>query len=172
MRLDIDETVSPDVVGTMTDMSEVEAETMDAVFSSHNIEHLYPHEVGLALSEFKRVLNPDGFLVMTCPDLQSVAELIAQDKLLEPAYNSPAGPISPLDILFGHRPSLASGNLYMAHHCGFTQSAMVATLKSAGFQSIASAKRGQPQFDLWVLATKSTASNQVVRELAGKHFPG
>ena len=95
MRLDIDPAVKPDIVGTTTDMSAVEAASMDAVFSSHNIEHLYPHEVPLALAEFRRVLKPDGFLVVTCPDLQEVARLMAEDKLTEAAYTSPAGPIAP-----------------------------------------------------------------------------
>ena len=45
----------------MTDMPAVEDAYVDAVFSSHNIEHLYAHEVAEALSEFKRVLNEDGF---------------------------------------------------------------------------------------------------------------
>jgi predicted SAM-dependent methyltransferase len=41
LRLDIDETVEPDIVGSMTDMSAVADGSVDAVFSSHNIEHLY-----------------------------------------------------------------------------------------------------------------------------------
>ena len=85
---------------------------MDAVWSSHNVEHLYPHEVPVALAEFRRVLKPEGFAIVTCPDLQAVAELVAQDKLTQPAYQSPSGPISPLDILYGHRPALALGNLF------------------------------------------------------------
>jgi predicted SAM-dependent methyltransferase len=79
LRLDIDPAVSPDIVGAMTDMAEVAAESVDAVFSSHNIEHLYPHEVPLALGEFARVLRPDGFVVITCPDLQSVCALVAEE---------------------------------------------------------------------------------------------
>ena len=55
----------------MTNISSVSSESLDAVFSSHNIENLYPHEVPVALSEFLRVLKPDGFVVITCPDLQS-----------------------------------------------------------------------------------------------------
>ena len=43
LRFDIDESVKPDLVGTMTDMFSVSSESVDAVFSSHNIEHLYPH---------------------------------------------------------------------------------------------------------------------------------
>jgi predicted SAM-dependent methyltransferase len=49
LRFDIDESVKPDLVGTLTDMSSVSSESVDAVFSSHNIEHLYPHEVPQAL---------------------------------------------------------------------------------------------------------------------------
>ncbi|MDP4617407.1 MAG: methyltransferase domain-containing protein, partial [Burkholderiaceae bacterium] len=115
IRLDIDASVQPDVIGTMVDLSAVESDSVDAIYSSHNIEHLYPHEVPLALAEFLRVLKPDGFFVVTCPDLQSVCKLIAEDKLTDTAYTSPAGPIAPLDILYGHRPAMAKGNLYMAH---------------------------------------------------------
>jgi hypothetical protein len=40
LRLDIDEGVNPDITGTMTDMSAVADASVDAIFSSHNIEHL------------------------------------------------------------------------------------------------------------------------------------
>jgi predicted SAM-dependent methyltransferase len=90
VRLDIDASVNPDTTGTMTDMSGVADGSVDAVFSSHNIEHLYPHEVPKALAEFIRVLRPRGFLIVTCPDLQSVCALVAEDKLTEAAYTAPA----------------------------------------------------------------------------------
>ena len=136
IRFDIDESVKPDLVGTMTDMSSVESESVDALFSSHNIEHLYPHEVPVALKEFSRVLKSDGFVVITCPDLQSVCKLVAEDKLTDAAYVSPAGPITPLDILYGHRPPMARGNLYMAHRCGFTKKTLSQDLQSAGFAMV------------------------------------
>lgn len=170
LRLDIDTAVQPDVVGSMTDMSAVADESVDAIFSSHNIEHLYPHEVPIALGEFLRVLKPDGFVVITCPDLKSVCTLVAEDKLLEPAYQSPAGPISPLDILYGHRPAMAQGNLFMAHRCGFTQSSIAITLKQAGFKSMATVAR--PRFlDLWAMATKQVCDEHRVHALAKSHFP-
>jgi predicted SAM-dependent methyltransferase len=40
VRLDINELNQPDVIGSMTDMSGVDSESIDAIFSSHNIEHL------------------------------------------------------------------------------------------------------------------------------------
>src|SRR5208283_3250187 len=51
IRLDIDPTAEPDVIGSITDMAAVAAESVDAIFSSHNIEHLYAHEVPVALGE-------------------------------------------------------------------------------------------------------------------------
>jgi ubiquinone/menaquinone biosynthesis C-methylase UbiE len=156
----------------MTDMSAVAFESVDAIYSSHNIEHLYPHEVPLAFAEFLRVLKPDGFFVVTCPDLKSVCALVAEDKLTEPAYTSPAGPISPLDILYGHRPSMARGNLYMAHRCGFTQQVLDGTLRTCGFQAVATMARGRaPYFDLFALASKSARNEDEMRQMAGLHFP-
>lgn len=171
MRLDIDAGVSPDIIGTMTDMSAVADASVDAIFSSHNIEHLYPHEVGTALKEFLRVLKPDGFLVVTCPDLQEVCRLIAEDKLLEPAYTAPAGPIAPLDILYGHRPPMARGNLYMAHRCGFTEKVLIGTLRACGFASVASRRRVHPYYDLYAVASKGSMLEADMRQLAGLHIP-
>ena len=154
----------------MTDMSSVATESVDAVFSSHNIEHLYPHEVPLALAEFLRVLSPDGIAVITCPDLKSVCALIADDKLTDAAYTSPAGPIAPLDILYGLRSSMAQGNLYMAHRCGFTQKVLTGTLQASGFKSVASMSRGHPYFDLWAVASKAALTEEQIKTLAVEHM--
>lgn len=170
IRLDIDQRVQPDVVGTMTDMGVVASGSVDAVFSSHNIEHLYWHEVPVALREFLRVLKDDGVAVITCPDLQSVCALVAQDRLADPAYVSPSGTITPLDILYGHRADLARGNLYMAHRCGFTSKVLVGTLLAAGFRQVA-AKVRPSEFQLWAVASKSVRTEQELRALAKAHFP-
>jgi len=170
IRFDIDESVNPDVTGTMTNMSAVETGSVDAIYSSHNIEHLYPHEVDVALAEFHRVLTNDGFVVVTCPDLQSVCRLVSEDKLLEPAYTSRAGPISPIDMLYGHRTAMAAGNLYMSHRSGFTQKTLVGTFRHAGFKSVAGARR-EAHFDLFCLASKNEIGDEAVVNLAKEHFP-
>lgn len=167
LRLDIDQSVDPDIVGTMTDMSGVADASVDAVFSSHNIEHLYPHEVPLALAEFKRVLKPDGFVVITCPDLQSVCALLAEDKLTDAAYTAQAGIITPLDILYGHGAAMAAGHHYMAHKCGFTLKTLTTALQNAGFKTIAG-KRRERGLDLWLVAVKSAMPESELRALAGQ----
>ena len=171
LRLDIDPQVQPDVEGTMLDMSLVPTGSVDAVYSSHNIEHVYPHEVMVAMSEFLRVLAENGFLVITCPDLQSVSALIADDKLTEPAYDSPAGPIAPIDILYGFRKSIERGNHFMAHKCGFTRKVLHGTLQAAGFKSIGSLARGHPFYDLWAVAAKDDRTDDEMRVLASQHLP-
>ena len=173
VRLDIDEAVKPDIIGTMTDMLAVADGSVDAVFSSHNIEHLYPHEVPVALAEFLRVLTPDGFAVITCPDLRSIGKLIADDKLTDPAYISPAGPIAPLDIMYGLRQQLAAGNLFMAHHCGFTERVLRETLIGCGFGAVTTCSHltADPYCNLWALASKPVISETALAELASGHFP-
>ena len=171
IRYDIDRAVNPDFVGSMTDMSVIEDGSVEAVFSSHNIEHLYPHEVGVAMGEFFRILKPEGVVVLTCPDIQSVCELVARDKLTDTAYVSPAGPIAPIDILYGHRASMQNGNLFMAHKCGFTEKVLVATFKNAGFKRVASKRRNSPYFDLWAIAAKTEIDNNQLRAVAEEHFP-
>ncbi len=167
LRLDINEAANPDIVGTMTEMSGVADSSVDAVFSSHNLEHLYAHDVPIALKEFLRVLKPDGYLVVTCPDLQSVCALVAEDKLTEAAYTSPAGPIAPIDILYGYRPALQQGNFFMAHRCGFTQRVLIETLQASGFAMVASIRKS---FDLWAVAVKNRTSEEGLRNLAHLHF--
>src|SRR5262245_24710460 len=73
IRLDIDPRTNPDIVSSVLDMrSRVESRGVDAIWCSHILEHLYAHEVPVALAEFQRVLKPDGFALITCPDLETV----------------------------------------------------------------------------------------------------
>jgi SAM-dependent methyltransferase len=153
IRLDIDPEVRPDIVASITSMPTIAGDSVDAVWSSHNLEHLDHHEVPAALTEFLRVLKPGGLLLLALPDLQRVAELVAADRLDEAAYLAPSGPITPLDMIYGHGPSLARGNRFMAHRTGFTPTTLLKCLVHAGFVDIR-LRRGN-EFDLWGWAYKA-----------------
>jgi SAM-dependent methyltransferase len=157
VRLDIDPTVQPDLVASITDMRIIPNDRFDAVYSFRNVEHLYPHEVPAALQEMLRVLKPSGFALIRLPDLQEVARHVADGNLDAPLYLSPMGPIAPLDIMYGHRDSLASGNLFMAHHTGFIDRTLGAALIQAGFAA-ALVQRHAPSFSLTAIAFKSKPS--------------
>ena len=170
IRLDIDRKVKPDIVGTITDMQDVKTRSVDAIFSSHNIEHIYAHEVPKALKEFKRVLKPNGHVLIICPDLQGVCQLVAENKLTEMMYMSPLGPVCPIDTLYGFRKALSEGNYYMAHKCGFTASALHASLTEIGFLTSVVMRRPQPHYDLIAIATKEEKSEQDIMSIFSLHF--
>ncbi len=134
VRLDLNPDVQPDIVASLTEMPAVETGSVDAVWSSHNIEHLYAHDVPTALGEFFRVLKPGGLLFLTLPDLQQIAHFIVADKLDDIAYTAPLGPITTLDCVFGYGPAIAEGNEFMAHKTGFTVKTLTARLENAGFE--------------------------------------
>lgn len=152
VRLDINPAVAPDIVASITDMSVVPEGSFEAVYSSHNLEHLYPHEAPLALAEFLRVLRPGGFLLLTLPDLTQAAEAIAAGREEETVLMTNRGPITPLDILYGFRPFLARGNLYMAHNFAYTAGSLEKALNQAGFRDISVERDGE--FNLWAVASK------------------
>jgi SAM-dependent methyltransferase len=162
IRFDIDERVNPDIVGTLIDMSAVETGSVDAIYSAHNIEHVFPHEVPIVLREFHRVLKDDGMVVLRCPDLQSVCEAVADNKLLEPLYETGQGhKISPIDILYGWRMKIALGNEYMAHKGGFTYSVLNDAFIEAGFKM----NYGGRNPDIWELFIISFKQEKLQEEI-------
>lgn len=170
VRLDIDPGVAPDIVASITDMEGVPNASVDVVYSAHNLEHLYPHEVPLALREFRRVLKPDGLLVATCPDLESVCRRLVEGGAASTAYTSEAGPIAPLDMLFGLRSALADGRLPMAHRFGFTAQTLADAAQAAGFGGALCRARPE-RYDLWLLATRRPEPMHRLQALADEHWP-
>lgn len=128
VRLDIDESHNPDIVASMLDMGQIGP--FDAVFCSHALEHVLPHEVPIALGEFYRVLNPGGACIVFVPDLEDVRATE------EPLFDSPAGPICGLDLLYGFRKMLKD-KPYMAHKTGFISQTLHDAMTAAGFEKVA-----------------------------------
>ena len=164
IRLDLDPSVQPDIVASITDMRAVGDGAVDGLWSAHNLEHLYPHEVGAALTEFRRVLTPTGFAVITTPDLQMIAEAVAAGRLMDTAYVAPAGPVAPIDMLYGFRPALAEGKLHMTHRTGFTVDSLERALRLAGFAAVA--VRPDKFWAIWAVASRSVEDAEGVRVLA------
>ena len=169
IRLDIDEDVNPDIVGTLTEMKLVETASVDAVYSAYNIDHIYAHEVPIALGEFYRVLKDDGLVIIKCPDLQSVAEAVVQDKLLDTLYVSPIGPISAIDIMYGNRQEISDGNKYMEKKVGFTYTALDRSFFEAGFETRYGG-RSQNAWELMLVAFKKKKSEEEIIKIAHPFF--
>ena len=103
-------------------------------------------------------------------ELQSTCEAIVNDKLLDSLYQSDAGPISPIDILYGLRGSLKEGNDFMAHKCGFTYSTLLGAFVQAGFKKWIGGRRPET-YDLFLIACKGEKSDGELSELAKEFLP-
>jgi ubiquinone/menaquinone biosynthesis C-methylase UbiE len=137
--LDIDTKGSPDIVCDARELTTLDATQFDAVYCSHNLEHYYRHDVSLVLSGFLHVLKDGGFAHIRVPDINEVMRVTIErgldidDKL----YQSPAGPITVLDVLYGYSVEIEqSGQDFFAHKTGFTQKSLNSALQKAGFSKI------------------------------------
>jgi len=173
IRLDIDEAADPDIVGSITDMRDIVPDkVVDAVWACHILEHLHAHEAPLALAEFRRILRPEGFALINCPDVAAIARLIIDDQFDTPAYMSAAGPVTALDMLWGHSKSIAGGNHFMAHKTGFTTKRLGQLLIDGGFAQAWSFSGGA--YDIWAVGLMSQTDQKATRDLllrGGVVFP-
>ena len=154
VRFDIDPDVKPDIVGNVTDLSAIAAGSFDAVYSAHTFEHLYTHEVPIALGECLRVLMPKGCLVLRVPNLEKAAELMLKNGLYSLAYKAKSGRVRPVDIIFGDANNIQRGKKFFAHHTGFTPKALRRMLKNAGYEKLTI---NLGEFDIYAAAWKPEA---------------
>ncbi|MBB4198329.1 hypothetical protein CCR94_22755 [Rhodoblastus sphagnicola] len=167
IRLDIVPANEPDVLGSIVDMRAlIRDAAVDVVYSSHAIEHLHAHEVIPAFREFRRVLKPGGFALVTCPSLIAIARFILEKGAEAVAYQSPAGAIRPIDMLYGHSELIANGAHYMAHNTGFTAQRLGRIAMNAGFSEVRVIEG--KYFDIWgLLMTPGTSWEALTRLFAG-----
>jgi ubiquinone/menaquinone biosynthesis C-methylase UbiE len=159
IRLDIDPAVKPDIVGSITSIP-MEDNSVDGVYSAHNLEHLYSHEVPVALKEFFRVLRKGGSVVIAVPDIHAVAVAVASGELDQVLYTSPSGPVTPADVLWGFQPCVASGNGFYQHKTGFTKGTLEKRLTEAGFKAVTVVVN--ELYELGAVATKQNGSHFAV----------
>src|SRR5204863_8136299 len=124
--------------------------------------HLYLFEVGKAVAEVYRILADDGFFCLVVPDLQAIAEYLTNDRLHEVVYQSPAGPVTAHDMLFGFGLSLAQGRSSMAHKCGFAPTLLLQKLREAPFAEIVLRRRAN--HELAAVACKRASAGEAERE--------
>lgn len=165
--LDIDARQKPDVVCDARNLASLPAQLYDAVYCSHNLEHYWRHDVGRVLAGFAHVLRAHGFAEIAVPDLKAVFEDMQRRGLDidDTLYDSPAGPISVNDVIYGHaRQIAASGNDFYAHKNGFSVASLARALRDAGFQWVFSAP-GPYELKALAFKTDPTAEQRALLNL-------
>jgi hypothetical protein len=163
--LDIDPRGAPDVVCDARELTTLPAAQFDAVYCSHNLEHYYRHDVSRVLAGFRHVLNADGFAEIRVPDLADLMQTVVRrgldvDDLL---YQSPAGPITVRDVLYGLGTEIErSGNDFWAHKTGFTKKSLTALLVRCGFPVV---YNGAGNFEVAAFAFTKPPTGEICRLL-------
>lgn len=139
LLLDIDPKGAPDIVCDARMLGTLDARQFDAIYCSHNLEHYYRHDVPRVLAGFLHVLRDGGFAQIRVPDIHELMKVTIEKGLdvEDVLYQSPAGPIKVLDVIYGYGVEIEqSGEDFFAHKTGFTQKSLVTALESAGFSRV------------------------------------
>jgi ubiquinone/menaquinone biosynthesis C-methylase UbiE len=119
VRIDLDEKANPDILHDIAKLPMIPDDSVDAVYSSHSLEHIGFYDVVDCVQEWYRVLKKGGELRIIVPDIATPAKYIAEGDVFHVMYESEVGPIYALDMFYGHK-GLAKTNPYMMHKTGFT----------------------------------------------------
>lgn len=163
--LDIDPRGNPDVVCDARELTTQPAATYDSVYCSHNLEHYYHHDARKVLAGFRHVLRPEGFALVRVPDMMALFRTTL-DKGLDiddVLYQSPAGPITVRDFIYGLGGQIeSSGNDFFAHKTGFSPKSLVAILRGCGFPFI---YLGANNLEINAFAFSQMPGDEIVRQL-------
>jgi predicted SAM-dependent methyltransferase len=93
--------------------------------SYHFLEHVYAWEAPALLNEFKRLLKPQGVLILELPDIALAAKNLIRglndQMVMWPLYGNPD-----------------TNDPYMTHRWGYTPSTLKALLSQVGFKDMKS----------------------------------
>lgn len=115
------------VIADVRDLSQYEENTVDEILASHIIEHFEKEEAILVLREWRRVLKPEGRLILECPNLikcciNLLQELTTQEDKLTTNYG--------MFGIYGDPNVRGPGQRHM---WGYTPETLMLALKQAGY---------------------------------------
>jgi hypothetical protein len=138
--LDLNPSLQPDLLMDARDLGTLEPEQFDAVFSSHCLEHIYPHDLRALLHGAWHALKENGFMDVVVPNTRLALQRMVEDNLDLDSflYHSAGGPICVRDTLWGyaryqefsHHPELH------IHKNGFSKRTLANLLMAAEFSTV------------------------------------
>jgi len=139
---DAEPKIEADYTGHIFKMDAIEDNSIDALWCQQIMQRYYMPHVLEALKEFKRVMRDDALLYINVPDGQLAAAHLAHENFYKPLYETPAGPITAVDIVYGYQKAILAGNRHMAHHSVFSLKQLGTLLRDAGFSDVKVHRRG------------------------------
>jgi predicted SAM-dependent methyltransferase len=120
-----------DHVGNCTDLSAFADGSVAEIYASHVLEHLtYADELPRALAECRRVLVPEGQLMISVPDMEKLSATYVKPGI------SAESRLQIMRVLFG-----GQTDEHDVHKCGFSYDTLCIFLARAGFREAARVER-------------------------------
>ena len=109
-------------IGTITDLSQFENESIDEVYASHVFEHVLQKDALETLKGIHRILTPQGRLYISVPDLDALCKVVIDPK-------------APKDAKFHAIRMMFGGQVddFDIHYMGWNQEFLFDYLQMAGF---------------------------------------
>jgi predicted SAM-dependent methyltransferase len=115
-----------DLVGDCVDLGRVDSGSVSEIYASHVLEHLgFRDELPRALGEWHRVLEPEGRLRISVPDLMTLRRLFVDPNLSQRVRDYV------VRVIYG-----SQEDAHNFHRMGFTLESLAQSLKLAGFHKI------------------------------------
>jgi hypothetical protein len=134
IRVDGYENDTADIITSIVDLEKIPSNSVDCVWASHVVEHNYWHDLPMVFKSIMRVLKEDGFAIIRVPDIGSITNKI-ENGLLDTIYETSGGPVSAIDMLYGHRRFVQTWGDGMCHKTGFTKTSMEQILSTLEINS-------------------------------------
>lgn len=114
-----------DYVGDIQDLSRFADESCEAIYVSHVLEHIKRGNLIPTLAGIRRLLTPDGHLLVSVPDLEVLCGLFLRPDL------SIEQRLHVISMIYG-----GQADDYDYHYIGFNYDLLVHCLKLAGFSKV------------------------------------
>ena len=123
--LDVEQRPEVDYIGNASDLSQFEDESIEAIYTSHVLEHFYyalNYELAFTLVEWHRVLKQGGQLMISVPDLRTLCWLYSRPDI------DHQNRFHIMRMIFG-----GQTNEYDVHKVGFDFDTLCSYLSDTGF---------------------------------------
>lgn len=119
----IDEKLGADHVGNAKDLSRFRDRTFGEIYASHILEHFDYREMRVAMKEWHRVLNSEGKLFLSVPNLDVLSSLF-----LDKEKYSPQERVKFIQMIYG-----GHVDEHDVHNIGFDRDILVELIRYGGF---------------------------------------
>ena len=135
LSLDIDPGANPHILYDARKLETYEADTFNAIYASHMLEHFHLHEVPLVLKGAFHILRAKGSIEIVVPDIIAAFK-ICQEKdfdLDTPLGYTARNEICLLDLIYGWQ-IMVGRSPEMLHKTAFSRGMLIRLLSEAGFE--------------------------------------